>query len=306
MRWGKRNQRAGTSGSHELIADADSTTSGSGEQGAPSGKRTTNVPTIEPVGLEVAGVSVELGGRPIVRDVSFHVKPGQFFGLLGPNGSGKSTLLRSIYGLRKPSAGQVRIAGQPSAEMRPRQLALQVAVMAQENASADFAMNVDEVVMLGRAPHQSGFGADSPRDREIVEQALADVDALSLRNRTFHTLSGGEKQRVLLARAFAQETPVIILDEPTNHLDIGYQIDLLECVARRGVTVLAALHDMNLASDFCDVLAVMRGGELVTHGPSDEVLTSDVLADAFRVNTHHLIHPATGRPLVAISRKGNA
>lgn len=262
-----------------------------------------NTAAMSPAELDIDDVAVARGGSEIIHGVSFHVKPGAFVGLLGPNGSGKSTLLRALYGASGPTRGSISIDGRDIATMKPRQLALQVAVMAQENVTVDFAMNADEVVMLGRTPHQSGFGADSPLDHGIVRQALADVDAAHLASREFGSLSGGEKQRVLLARAFAQQTPLLVLDEPTNHLDIGYQLDLLERVRRRGITVLAALHDMNLASEFCDELAVMVGGRLVAHGDSDDILTSPLLAEAFRVRTHHLIHPETGRPFVAISRK---
>ncbi|WP_116112308.1 ABC transporter ATP-binding protein [Austwickia chelonae] len=256
-----------------------------------------------PATMNIQGVSVDLGGRRIVDDITLDIPSGRCLGLLGPNGSGKSTLIRAACGMTRPAVGRINIDGTDIATLRSRELAKLVAVMIQEHSS-DFSMHVEEVVMLGRTPHQSGFGADSDQDRDIVAEALADVEATHLANRIFSSLSGGEKQRVLLARAFAQQTPLLILDEPTNHLDVGYQIDLLERVAARGVTVLAALHDMNLAAQYCDMLALLVDGSVAAHGTPEDVLTPDTLDPVFRVTTHHVVHPRTGRTVIAVDRPG--
>ncbi|GAB77072.1 iron complex transport system ATP-binding protein [Austwickia chelonae] len=263
--------------------------------------KTPLTPPTAPAAMHLHDVSVDLGGRRIVHGVTLDLPAGRCLGLLGPNGSGKSTLIRAASGMTRPAAGHITIDGTDIATLRPRQLARLVAVMIQEHTS-DFSMHVEEVVMLGRTPHQSGFGADSDQDREIVAQALADVEATHLTDRIFSSLSGGEKQRVLLARAFAQQTPLLILDEPTNHLDVGYQIDLLERVAARGVTVLAALHDMNLAAQYCDELALLVDGSVVAQGHPEDVLTPDTLDPVFRVTTHHVVHPRTGRTVIAVDR----
>ncbi|GAB3755211.1 ABC transporter ATP-binding protein [Zhihengliuella somnathii] len=249
-------------------------------------------------------MSVDLGGRTAVHDIDLHVPAGQFLGLLGPNGSGKSTLLRTLYKVNRPSAGQVRVAGDDLLSLTPREAARRVAVLTQE-ASSDFAMTVDDVVMLGRTPHQGGFGATSGADRQIAAEALDLVNASQLASREFSTLSGGEKQRVLLARAFAQQTPVLVLDEPTNHLDIHYQLELLELVATRGVTVIAALHDVNLAAQFCDHIAVMVGGRLVAQGTADEVVSPEVIDPAFRVVSDQFPNPHAGHPVISFRRPGS-
>ena len=253
--------------------------------------------TPTPIDVTFDAVSVTLGGRPIVRGVDLHVPAGCFLGLLGPNGSGKSTLLRTLYKVHRPSTGAVLVGGSCVVGMKARDAARHVAVLAQE-VSADFSLTVDDVVMLGRTPHQTGFGANSAADRELAAESLELVNATHLAGRAFVTLSGGEKQRVLLARAFTQRTPVLVLDEPTNHLDIGFQLELMQLVAERGVTVIAALHEINVAAQFCDRIAAMVDGRLVAAGTPDEVLRPDILNPAFRVSTHRVPHPVSGRPVI--------
>uniref|UniRef100_UPI003F4982B9 ABC transporter ATP-binding protein n=1 Tax=Paenarthrobacter nicotinovorans TaxID=29320 RepID=UPI003F4982B9 len=250
--------------------------------------------------IEFQNVSVTLGGRRVVQDVSFFASTGSVIGILGPNGCGKSTLLRTLYRVTKPSTGRVLVDGEDVRLLNPRQAALQVAVMAQES-SQDFPLTAREVVMLGRVPHQHGFGADSPHDHHLVHQALRDVGASPLTDRYFAGLSGGEKQRVLLARALVQETPVLVLDEPTNHLDVAFQLELMHLVTSRGRTVLAALHDMNLAAEFCDQVVVLQSGELQAFGPPSSLLDPELIRRCFGVESRKLEHPLTGRPLIAVA-----
>ena len=250
--------------------------------------------------VEFKNVSVDMGSTRVVHDVSFPAPSGSVIGILGPNGCGKSTLLRTLYRVNKPSAGCVLLDGEDVRRLSSRQMALRVAVMAQES-SQDFPMTAREVVMLGRAPHQHGFGADSPQDHHLVHQALLDVGASSLTDRYFAGLSGGEKQRVLLARALVQEAPVLVLDEPTNHLDVAFQLELMQLVTSRGRTVLAALHDMNLAAEFCDHIAVLQSGKLQAFGPPASLLDPELIRDCFGVQSLKLKHPLTGRPLIAIA-----
>lgn len=250
--------------------------------------------------VEFQNVSVALSGTPVVHDVSFSAPSGSVLGVLGPNGCGKSTLLRTLYRVNKPSAGMVTVDGDDVRRLSARQAALRVAVMAQETTQ-DFPMTAREVVMLGRAPHQRGFGADSARDNELVYQAMLDVGASSLADRYFAGLSGGEKQRVLLARALVQEAPVLVLDEPTNHLDVAFQLDLMHLVTSRGRTILAALHDMNLAAEFCDQVAVLQAGHLQAFGPPSSVLDEELIRRCFDVHSQKLEHPLTRRPLIAIA-----
>ena len=254
--------------------------------------------------VQFQNVSISLGGTPVVHDVSFSAPSGTVVGILGPNGCGKSTLLRALYRVNKPSSGRVTVDGMDVSRLSSRQAALRVAVMAQES-SQDFPMTAREVVMLGRAPHQRGFGADSDRDHHLVHQAMFDVGASSLADRYFAGLSGGEKQRVLLARALVQEAPVLVLDEPTNHLDVAFQLELMHLVTSRGRTVLAALHDMNLAAEFCDHVAVLQSGRLQAFGSPSSLLDQELIRRCFGVESRKLDHPLTGRTLIAIAKTGD-
>ncbi|WP_269936471.1 ABC transporter ATP-binding protein [Arthrobacter sp. HY1533] len=246
-------------------------------------------------------VGVRIGERCLFRGVNLEVPSGSVLGLLGPNGCGKSTLLRTLYRRHKPTSGAVRLDGIDVRALAGRELARRVAVMAQET-SHDFPVTVHGMVMLGRVPYQRGFGADSDVDRGLVDTALREVGALKLAGRQFAGLSGGEKQRVLLARTLAQQTPVLILDEPTNHLDISFQLELMALATGRGLTVLAALHDMNIAAEFCDHLALLQGGGIAAVGPPGDVLGEDTIQAAFGVRARTLAHPLTQRPLIALAR----
>ncbi|WP_411731257.1 ABC transporter ATP-binding protein [Paeniglutamicibacter sp.] len=246
-------------------------------------------------------VSVTLGGRRIVDNVSLAVPSGTVLGILGPNGCGKSTLLRTLYRAQKPSSGVVRIDEDDVRTLDGREVARRIAVMAQESTQ-EFPITVREMAMLGRVPHQHGFGADSDADHELIDTALREVGAAHLAKRYFSGLSGGEKQRVLLARTLVQQTPVLVLDEPTNHLDIAFQFELMSLATSRGLTVLTALHDMNLATEYCQHVALMRAGELHAFGRPHEVLDEETIRAGFGVDSRRLDHPLTGRPLIAMAR----
>lgn len=254
------------------------------------------------VSYENVGITLE--GTRIVHGVTMEVPSGSVLGLLGPNGSGKSTLLRALYLAHKPTSGVVRVDGRDVRTLNGRELARRIAVMARES-NHEFPITVHEMVMLGRVPHQRGFGADSAQDRELVDSALLEVGALHLAKRYISGLSGGEKQRVLLARTLVQEAPVLILDEPTNHLDIAFQLELMALATNRGLTVLAALHDMNLATEFCDHVALLRAGELTAFGRPHEVLNESSIRTTFGVEARKLVHPITEQPLIAIARLGS-
>ncbi|SDE03312.1 ABC transporter ATP-binding protein [Glycomyces harbinensis] len=250
--------------------------------------------------ISIDDLSIELGGRRIVDRVSLEVEPGRRLALLGPNGSGKSTLLRSLYRLHRPASGSVRIGGDDLWRLGARAAAQRIAVVAQES-TAEHDLTAFQVVMLGRVPHQRGFGADSPADLAAAEAALERVGALDLADRPFTILSGGEKQRILLARAITQDCPVLVLDEPTNHLDVTFQLELMQIVADLGLTTIAALHDLNLAAEYCDAVAVLKEGRLIAAGDPGTVLTGDLIAEAFAVRADRIAHPATGRPHFALS-----
>lgn len=245
--------------------------------------------------LELVGLSVDIAGRRIVSDVDISVPDGGFVGLLGPNGSGKSTILKAMYRVHRPAGGDVLIDGTNLLSMRAKDAARRVAVVAQES-SIEFDFNVLEMVMVGRTPHKGAFDRDTDTDRMIVEEAIVRVGCEHLAHRRFNTLSGGEKQRVLIARALAQGADHLILDEPTNHLDIRYQIEVLELVAGLGVTVLAALHDLSLAALFCDTVHLLSDGRVVAAGTPEKVITSEIVRHAYGAEVLIMRHPETGTP----------
>jgi iron complex transport system ATP-binding protein len=245
--------------------------------------------------LELVGISVDIGGRRIVNDVHVDVPDRTFVGLLGPNGSGKSTILKTIYRVNHPEAGQVLLDGRDLLAMRPKDVAQRVAVLAQET-TVEFDFTVFEMVMMGRTPHKRAFDRDNDTDRSIVAHAIERVGCEDLAHRSFNTLSGGEKQRVLIARAIAQGADHLILDEPTNHLDIRYQLDVLELVAELGVTILAALHDLSLAALFCDTVYLMTDGMIITGGPPASVITTEMVRHAYGADVLVIEHPETGTP----------
>jgi iron complex transport system ATP-binding protein len=254
------------------------------------------------VSLRLDGVCVDIAGRRIVSDIDLRVQDGCFAGLLGPNGSGKSTILKAIYRVHQPSAGRVLLDGLDLPSIPAREAARRLAVVIQES-TVEFAVTVHEMVMLGRIPHKRAFEADSDEDREIAADALARVGCTPLAGRSFHTLSGGEKQRVLIARALAQGADHLILDEPTNHLDIRYQVEVLELVADLGVTVLAAIHDLGLAALYCDTVHLLNNGRLVADGPPAEVITREAIQAVYDVDVAVIAHPDTGAPQLLPRRR---
>jgi iron complex transport system ATP-binding protein len=244
--------------------------------------------------LTTEGLACSIGRRTILRGVDLHVRRGEVLGLVGANGTGKSTLLRVLAGVRRPSAGSVRVDGVPLASLHPQMRARRLAFVAQEEA-AQTDLLVGEMVALGRVPHARAWGGLDDRSRTAVRDALDQVDLGYAINQPMDHLSGGERRRALIARGLAQEAPLLLLDEPTNHLDIGHQLALMRRIRNLGRTVLVALHDLDLAATFCDRIAVLHDGGLLACGEPDEVLTPSILHDAFGVLATRVTHPLTGR-----------
>ena len=244
--------------------------------------------------LNARDVSVTLSGREIVKQVSLEVKDHRFVGLLGPNGSGKTTLLKSFYRVLKPSAGLVTLDDVDIQKLAYRDTARRMGVISQFTVM-NFDFTVEEVVLMGRAPHKTAFSRDTEEDYRIAEDALRRVDMLDFRDRSFNTLSGGEKQRILLARTLAQQVELLILDEPTNHLDIKYQIQIMDVVKGLGVGVLAALHDLNLTLLYCDYVYVLKDGRIVAHGKTEDVITEQLIREVYEVECAVQRHPKNGR-----------
>ncbi|WP_343292531.1 heme ABC transporter ATP-binding protein [Vandammella animalimorsus] len=247
--------------------------------------------------LSAQRLSWQAAARHIVREVSLRVHSGEMVGLLGPNGSGKSTLLRMIYRTLPPSSGQVLLDGSDLWQQTPRRAAQAMAVLAQQG-SPPFALSVHEVVLMGRIPHQRPLARDSAQDLQIVAQALARVGAQALAHRRFDTLSGGEQQRVLLARALAQQPRLLVLDEPTNHLDVRHQFELMNLLRSLRLSTLAALHDLQLAAHYCDRIYLLQGGAIAAQGRPAEVLDAATIARVYGVPAQVRPNPRTGKPLI--------
>lgn len=238
-------------------------------------------------------VDVARGNRTVLHGIDLTIGAGRIVGLVGPNGSGKSTLLRTLFAGRRPLRGSVTIDDVDVADFAPRALARVVSVMLQD-APSEFDLTVRETVLVGRAPHRPPFTRDSPDDHRIVAESLRAADVADLGDRLMRQLSGGQRQRVMLDRALAQDGEILILDEPTNHLDIAHQLDLMRVVSGLGKTVVAALHDLNIAASFCDDIAVLDEGRLVAFGPPSAVLTPDRVSDVFDVTARIAYEEGTG------------
>lgn len=249
--------------------------------------------------LDTEGLSYSVRGASIVQDVTMEIVEGETFGLVGPNGSGKSTLLRLIQSILPPSKGVSLLRGQNIASMPRRRVAQIIAFVEQHSDSVD-RLTVRDVVELGRNPWLSALQPWSEDEDRIVDAALADVEMSTMEARLWHTLSGGEKQRVQLARALAQKPELLLLDEPTNHLDIHHQLAILGLVRGLPVTAIVALHDLNHAL-MCDRVGVMYGGRLVSIGPPGDTLTPDLLRTVFGVQVSMLIDPADGRQVMSFT-----
>ncbi|WP_295630416.1 ABC transporter ATP-binding protein [uncultured Intestinimonas sp.] len=243
--------------------------------------------------IRAEGVQAVLGGSQILKGVDLLAGQKELVGVIGPNGSGKSTLLKCIYRVLKPTGGAVYLDGKRLEGYSYKQSARQVAVLAQHNYY-NFDFSVQDVVMMGRAPHKRALERDNARDYQIVAQALETVGMSAFAQRSFSTLSGGEQQRVILARALAQDTPCLILDEPTNHLDIKYQLQLMDIVKGLDRTVIAAIHDLNIAAMYCDRLYAVRNGTVVKAGTPGEVLTREFIREVYEVDAQ-VFHDPEGQ-----------
>jgi len=253
--------------------------------------------TIPAARLSIENVRVEANARALVEGISLDVRPGEVLGLIGPNGAGKSSLLRTIYHVNRPIVGRVLVNGEDVWLRGATWTARHVGAVLQD-VPADFPLTVTDIIAMGRSAHKGYFAGDTPHDLGLIRSAISLLDLDALANRLFRTLSGGERQRVLLARAVVQQPGLLVLDEPTNHLDLKYQVSLLGFVRDFGVTVVAALHDLTLAAMFCDRLALMDGGRLVALGRPAEVLTPDMIALVYGLDTMILRHPARGTVVV--------
>ena len=250
--------------------------------------------------LRLSNVDIDVDGIAIVRDLTLDVPSGTVVGLVGPNGSGKTTALRAVYRALPPSSGAVLAGGTDLWSLPHRDAARTVAALTQQHQThLDF--TVAEIVAMGRHPHHRRGGRLDAAELELCRDAMARAGIAHLAERGALTLSGGETQRVVLARALAQQPRILVLDEPTNHLDLRHQISLLSLIADTETTVLVVLHDLNMAAAVCDRIAVLDNGALALIGTPEDVITGRMLRGVFGVDGDVVPHPITGRPQVLYS-----
>jgi iron complex transport system ATP-binding protein len=247
--------------------------------------------------VDVAELAVRFGARAVLGGVSLRVAPGEFVGLVGPNGAGKTTLLRAIAGMLPSPSGRVVLEGRPLDLRDPARIARVIAQVPQSTA-IDFGFACLEVVLMGRYPHLGRFALEGPKDHHIAAEAMRGTETAHLESRPITLVSGGERQRVLVARALAQQPKLLLLDEPTANLDVLHQLRLLDLVRalvrQQGLAALAAIHDLELAARYCDRLLLLNDGRTIAEGTPAEVLTSERMAEAFGVRAIVRPEPLTG------------
>ncbi|MGI6533686.1 MAG: ABC transporter ATP-binding protein [Peptococcia bacterium] len=263
--------------------------------------------------LEIKNLCFSYGKRQVIHQLNLSIEQAQFTVILGANGCGKTTLLKNISGYLQPSLGQVLIAPSPR-EAKPGQnrrgqdvqkmsvisRARQISFVSQDT-SEHFSFSAYDVVMMGRTPYLKRFQRESPADRQIVQNAMELTDTWTLKDRLITELSGGEKQRVYLARSLAQQPQILLLDEPLSHMDLKFQmstLSLLKNLARQGMLILAVLHDINLASQYADEIIIMKEGSIISRGKPQDIVNTEHLRHAFAVDVDIVPNPRTRMPIV--------
>ncbi|MCT4584654.1 MAG: ABC transporter ATP-binding protein [Peptostreptococcaceae bacterium] len=235
--------------------------------------------------LDIKNLSYKVDGKDILNDVDLKIKKNEFVGILGPNGSGKSTLLKNIYRYYKPLKNSIYLNEKEINEYSIKDFAKNMSVVFQEG-NMEFDFLVKDIVSMGRYVHKKLFDIDFDDDKELIKDALDKVEMKDFYNRSFLSLSGGEKQRVLIARAIAQDSKMIVLDEPTNHLDIKYKLNTMKILKDINKTIFAAIHDFNIAINYCDNIYIIDNGIIKYHGDPKKLLNKDIIKEVFNVNSY--------------------
>jgi len=255
--------------------------------------------------IKIRNIEFSYGKKRIFKDFSLDIDEGEFFGIIGPNGSGKSTLIKILLGIFKIRNGKVEINSKNIEKISKLNAAKQTSAVMQEFSPA-FDFKVKDIIKMGRTPHMKLFGELKREDHEIIDKAIEDTDLRGYEDRSFRTLSGGEKQRVLIAKCFAQNTPVILLDEFVAHLDLGHVQNLMKKVFNKnrneGNTVVGVFHDINTASMFCDRIAIIKEGCIFKIGSPLEIINEGVIRDAYNASCSVFMHPVNGNPQIMLDR----
>ncbi|USG63351.1 ABC transporter ATP-binding protein [Brevibacillus ruminantium] len=256
--------------------------------------------------IQVSDLWKSYGGQPVLQRLHFEVKKGEFFGIIGPNGSGKSTLLKLLSAIESPDSGNIYLDGKPAVRIKPKELATWLAVLQQETLPP-VGFTVREVVEMGRFPYQNWLGTEKDDAGAVIDEILSTLGLNALQDRTLDKLSGGEKQRVALAKVMAQQPRLLLLDEPTTFLDIGYQIQLLDAVHRwqrsENNTVVAVLHDLNLASLYCDRILLLDQGRQMGVGLPRQILQAEMIDKVYGVTPIVLEHPVHHLPQIMLQSR---
>ena len=239
--------------------------------------------------IKAENINITLEKNNILKDINIEVDNKEVVGIIGPNGSGKSTFLKCIYRVLKPSDGAILLDKVDIKDMTVKESSKRLAVLSQHN-NYNFDFTVKDIVLMGRSPHKKFMERDNKEDYDIVNDALKKVEMLEFKDRCFQSLSGGEQQRVILARALAQQPQCLILDEPTNHLDIKYQLQLMRIVKNLNIEVIAAIHDLNIAAMYCDKIYVLKDGEIIKYGNPKEVLTQKLIKEVYEVDAEVILN----------------
>jgi iron complex transport system ATP-binding protein len=244
--------------------------------------------------------------RPIIKDVSLEIKKTDFLGIIGPNGSGKTTLLRILTKILSPQQGHVSIEGRDIKQMGHKELAKKIAFVGQETV-INFPFSALEIVLMGRIPHLKRLQPETKKDFSIAKNALESTDSLLLKDKMINELSAGERQRILIAKALAQEPSILLLDEPTSHLDIGHQIQILDLLKRLnkqiGLTIIMVIHDLNLAGQYCNRIILLNEGKTFKEGSPKEVLTYQNIETVYKTVVVVNENPINRKPYVLLVSK---
>lgn len=256
--------------------------------------------------IEVKNINFCYGEKPVLKDINFIITKGTFVSIIGPNGSGKTTLLKNISSLLAPSEGLILLEGRNIGKYKKKELARKLAYVPQ-SITTDFEFSVMDIVLMGRSPYLSTFQSETKEDIELAVEAMRMTNTLELKDKKITEISGGERQRVIIACALAQTPQIILLDEPVSNLDIQHQVEVLSILKKlnreKGMTVVTVLHDLNLAAEYSDSIMLLKDGVLEHYGPPGGVITEDNIKKAYKTQIIMTTNPVSGKPhIIPVSK----